>query len=47
VEWLLQRLRTELTPRDLYRPPDLPGAPDPEVNPVGGSIAGYALNQTE
>jgi chromosome partitioning protein len=44
LEWLLQRLQTEITPRDLYRPPD---PPDPEVNPVGDSIAGYALNQTE
>jgi hypothetical protein len=44
LEWMLQRLQTEITPRDLYRPPD---PSEPEVKPVDDSKAGYAINSTE
>jgi chromosome partitioning protein len=43
-EWLWQRLQTEITPRDLYRPPD---PPEPEAKTVGTSTVGFALDQTE
>ena len=46
-EWLLQRLQTEITPRDLYRPPDPRDSPEPEAKTVGTSIVGLALDRTE
>lgn len=47
LEWLLQRLQTDLTPRDLYRPPDPTNPPETEAKPVGSLIADYALNRSE
>lgn len=41
VEWLQQRLESEITPRDLYRPPE------PEAKPVGGQKSKFAVSQSE
>jgi len=43
IDWLRQRLETEITPRDLYRPPES----EPEPKPVDGTTAKYAVNETK
>lgn len=39
IDWMQQRLETEITPRDLYRPPQ------PEVKPVDAPVSEYAFSQ--